>query len=301
MQSRFSISDLEWTLKWTGFFVIALYFIQYILYQKGIYLTDKAVHASEFVTGENVRLRIYCSGIIYLLYFQNIRRLFLDWSVKNFITILLILLITLILNFRSSIVGLALGTVILLFYMKVGLKKICLILTLFCLTGFFLLDNDFVQDCIENMFERQEKQGDALVDNTRMTTFMYYMEEHFNNGVEYILGSGMPNGNFQYGRYMEILMQESIHYTDLGLLGLSWILGIVTLIGIFLYCLKAIRIDVVAPDVKVWFCFLFISSMFMSELYREGNFIIQALALAYLTKLRSTKLMQLKRYDYFKN
>lgn len=288
INKRFKSSEILWTLTTTGAALTALYLIQYILYQKGIYLVAKSAEYSDL--GENMRFRIVSSAAIYFAYFKNLYDYLKSHKVINLLILGATIIATLIMNFRSIILGLLIGTFIMLIMMQYNWKKLILPFIAILFVGIIFANNDFIQGRIEHMLLRQETQTFSNEDYVRFNTLKYYTQEHFKNWIEYFLGSGLTDGHSKYYKYM--LHYEGsggIHYSDWGLLGMSWYLGITTLIGIILYCYKAIRLKIYSPYVKAWIIFLFCSSMLVFELPREGNFIIQALALAYLTQLYKEK------------
>jgi hypothetical protein len=90
-----------------------------------------------------------------------------------------------------------------------------------------------------------------------------------------------------YGKYMESLTELGIFFDDWGLLGLSWIIGIIAVLAMIAYSVKSIFINVPYNYyyLGIWFIYILAISFTTREFYREGNFIVQAIALYVLEKI----------------
>ena len=82
------------------------------------------------------------------------------------------------------------------------------------------------------------------------------------------------------------LKGRGIDWTDLGLLSLSWMIGLITVLAMIAYSIKAFLLKVPSEYyyIGVWFIYLVIVSFTTAEFFRSGNFIVQALALYLVEK-----------------
>ena len=101
------------------------------------------------------------------------------------------------------------------------------------------------------------------------------------------MGAGNPGTSGNYSIFIDKLKNDyGFVYGDWGLIGLSWIVGIPVVLLILLYCMKAFFIKVENKYIYLacYFIFIVFASIFSREIYRYGNFFIQALILAILEK-----------------
>ena len=112
-----------------------------------------------------------------------------------------------------------------------------------------------------------------------------------------IFGSGMPYQDTAYGKFIYDYMNDTLHYwnSDWGLIGLSWLVGIPTVLVMIYYSIK-IFITKLPKEylyVNMYFFQILISSVTSHEFYIEGNFIIQAVVIAfYISILKNQKLKE---------
>ena len=93
---------------------------------------------------------------------------------------------------------------------------------------------------------------------------------------------------------MNGLANRGIYWVDFGLLSLSWVLGIPAVLGMILYSIKASFLKVSSEYyyLGIWFMYLVASSFTTAEFFREGNFIVQALALYLVEKVNKQYLLK---------
>lgn len=279
---RFTKEDLFSSLVIIGKIVLIVYLIQYILFQFGI-----TISYEEYITDEPemARFRINCSASIFLLFFIKLQTFINQHKLFDAFWIIFSILVALLMNFRSILLGMILFSVLELWMIKIKFSKNIFAILILIPTFIALFSTDLVQNRIEQMMSRQEEQTLSNSDYIRVIQYDYYETKHFNNTLERLMGSGLPDGHSKYSKEMAVMINDKgLRYVDWGIIGLSWILGILTALGIIIYVLKAYRLNANMPSINVWFLFLLTVSMLTYELPREGNFIIQALALAYLIK-----------------
>lgn len=162
-----------------------------------------------------------------------------------------------------------------------GFAFLFLVLWLFSLT-------QFGQDIFGFMMERQDSDQDfGNKDYIRYTTLFYYYQEHFQNFLEMFLGSGIPDRSSKsaYALYYARLEDFGLHYFDWGILGMSWMMGVLSLVSMIWYPIKAFFSKLPKDKVylSVWFGYLFACGFTSAEFVRQGCFLIQGMVLYLIT------------------
>jgi hypothetical protein len=252
------------------------YIIQFLIYPTVIF------SGAEMEFSEDIRIRLMAQGFSSLGYFFGLNN-FIIGKRKNSNLFLLLLCFSVIflMGFRTMLAGIVFFTCILFFriygfswkFFSVGLLAVGVFIAIIQIPVF--------ADKINIMLERQETQNLANSDYIRVIGFLYYTQDHFKNIWEFILGSGMPFEGTVYGNYMTGLINEGIYYEDWGLIGLSWLIGIIPVFFMIFYGIKAFILNVKKEYyyIGIWFLYLIITSITTMEFYRAGNFVVQAIAL----------------------
>src|SRR5690606_22303500 len=107
---------------------------------------------------------------------------------------------------------------------------------------FFVSLIPVISEKIEFMLDRQKTQVLTNEDYIRVVQYKYFTSEHFKAPVDAIFGSGVPDlrANNNYSNEMNDLLVRGITWVDFGLLSISWIIGVPTVILMIVYALKAI-------------------------------------------------------------
>ncbi len=149
----------------------------------------------------------------------------------------------------------------------------------FCIV---LLQIPVFKDKVQYMVDKNETQTLSNDDYIRNVTLKYYLHDYFKSNWEMFFGSGpMLTGTSYHDKIIKLQENRSIYFQDWGLLGLSWMLGMVSVFGMLWYSIKAFRLKV-PPQyyyLGIWFLYLVVSSITTAEFFRFGNFVIQALVL----------------------
>ncbi|MFT3993578.1 MAG: hypothetical protein QM660_04675 [Dysgonomonas sp.] len=153
-----------------------------------------------------------------------------------------------------------------------------------------------MSEIIDKMMQRQETDNMGNEDYVRVLQLDYFLHHHFKNIIEFIGGSGVPNPNSGYGKYMYsfnevdeygVMSGTSITgWFDWGLIGLSWVMGIPAVLALLIYAIRAIilKVDKEYYYIGCWFLFLLIISPVNTEFYREGIFVFHGIALYLVEK-----------------
>lgn len=95
----------------------------------------------------------------------------------------------------------------------------------------------------------------------------------------------MPEQRTAYGKDQNELAKAGIFYVDWGIIGMSWMLGVITLVGMIGYMVVAIiKSWKMEPYIPMWLIYMLLVSVTTGEFIRDGSFIVQALVLALITK-----------------
>lgn len=153
---------------------------------------------------------------------------------------------------------------------------------------------EFGQETFGAMMERQETdQTFANKDYVRYATLFYYYRDHFQNVFEMFLGSGIParDTGSAYEIYYNRLEAIGLHYYDWGLLGMSWMMGMLSLVGMLWYPIRAFfaRLPKDKLYLSVWFGYLLCCAFTSAEFVRPGCFLLQGGVLYLITKYEYEK------------
>jgi len=263
------------------------YAIQYAVYPKVIF------SGAEKDYGDDVRIRLVGQGFSSLGYFLGInkylrtkRLIYVALSIFCFIIIFLM-------GFRTMLALILVFTVFLIVKVN-GINWKFLIYSLFgILSLLVILQVPIIADKVDNMLGRQETQNFGNQNYIRIIQFKYFTQNHFKNVIEFFFGSGYPSRGTEvtsYGVQMQRLLDMGITWVDFGLISISWIIGIPTVIAMVAYAIKAYKITVPTSYVYlgIWFIYLVSASFTTAEFIRPGNFIVQSLALFLIEKISRT-------------
>ena len=289
--SKFKLSyfDTIVILKNISILFCLCYIVQWLIYPISIFATAN----DEFNITEDVfRMRLPGSICCYILFFMGLNNYLTKKRNKDLLLLILGATPIIIQGFRSLIFFTIVGAIYMIFVVKKNMTgKISYLIIGLLLLG-VSTNIPILQQKIEEMSERQER-GDTFSnkDYVRNIALVYYWEVVHDQPLEHIFGGGYPRG-VKYSRteqyqaktaYAEAHMVANsmgLWWIDLGLIGLSFIIGIPTVIILCIlvvYCFQKSH----SPDICFLRCTLivvFLGSIVTSmEIYRSGNLIILAL------------------------
>lgn len=287
IDKKIQIWQLEKLIYHLSILFVVCYLLQYFLYPYDIVIFPDA----ETQYSEEVRIRFagqnICSlGFLFALnkYLTSGRRKYLFLAFFTFFTMFLW-------GFRTITFSCILFSLI-LFYKIRGIGYIVKIFPLLLLISIILLQTPLINEKIEFMQERQNS-GETFAndDYIRVILIKYFYESHFLSNWELFWGSGLP-ADSSYGLYMDNLGENHLHWNDMGLLGLSWILGIPCVLTMIWYALKAgfQKMPKEYVYLALWFLFLLLIGFTTAEFIRIGNYVPQAIALALIAKIHNIKI-----------
>ena len=285
---RYSLDDVEKALSVLILAFDILYIVQFHLIDYGINflnIQDWMLNDKEI---EGNRLRVISSGLYNLGIFFGLVKFS---KTKNTIYALMVLLgiyVMFLSGFRQLLVSTAIVFIFYAYKMKIKLNpKQIVFIAIIAIGAYYIYQLPEVQTKVEGMIYRNE--NGASLDNkdyVRVLQLNFYLHDFFHGPIEWFFGGGLPYYKSSYARWAENHYQA----VDWGLLGQSWTLGILTVIGFLMFSVKAIRLKV-AKDymyISLWYIFLLLSSVTNYEFMRNGNFLVHAIAL-YIVELAVTK------------
>ena len=236
---NYSVKTWEKILFYVFIIVLLIYIDSNLFPDLEHFALDKSISFLEI----EYRIRVYSDAILMIgaLFCWNKYLIFKDCS-KLALFILAFLLIFMQ-GYRILIASTFVVSVILYFRIYGFSKKSIIISLLFSLSMGASLYLPIVQDKIEEITNRTERDKEDAEDAVRALDIAYVYNEHFNNPLEMIAGSGMTplainkyknsddvyigKSLSKYSKYMsELAMYNHFYTVDLGLWGLSWVAGI---------------------------------------------------------------------------
>lgn len=294
-----SVTNMEYALEILVLVFCICYILQYIYYPRVIF------SGAEQDYTEDIRIRLYGQGLSSLGYFFGLNRFLQNKKYLYLALSFLCLFVIILMGFRTMIVLIVVFTFVLTIKINGFNKRLFTYCFLSIIALFFIIQIPIVSEKIDFMLDRQETAVLTNEDYIRVIQFQYFTQEHFKNIWEYIFGSGVPDlaANSSYSIYMNGLLDRGITWVDFGLLSISWLIGIPTVIAMIVYAIKAvfIKVPVRLYYVGVWFAYLLLSSFTTAEFFRPGNFIIQAFALYILERGHNIYIRRERESKYEKN
>lgn len=274
-----------------------LYILQYYLLPYGY----NFLGIDEWMIGEDsemggTRLRVMSSGLYLVGLMYGLSKWYTTKRIKYLPLFFLGVFIMLLAGYRQFVASLFI-TIIYMFYAidrRIKLKQIKYFI-LFGIIAIILLTIPAVQEKLMGMMERNasgQNLGDS--DYIRVIQFNFFMNDYFTNPIEFFFGSGIPYGtSSQFGKWFESLRIAGIQYVDWGLIGLSWVLGIPTVIALIWLFIKGIRIKVENQYkyLGMYLFFLLTTSITNWEICRNGNFLVHSIVL-YIIEMAHYKYIQ---------
>lgn len=298
-----SLQSVNKAILWLIIIFDVLYILQFILLQVGIIFLplDSEIYKD---AGTGARFRMVASGLVSLGLFYGCNRFLLRKDKISLILCILSFIVILLMAFRTMLFFSIVFIVILVIRVH-GLNERSIRLFIFATVIFLLLlCVPVISEKLNYMLEKQFGQEAQTLSNSnyiRNVTLLYYIKSHFKSAAEFIFGSGLPFVEHPYYSKMTALNLKGIFFQDWGLIGLSWMIGIIPVICMIWYSIKAARLKV-SPRyyyIGIWFVYLVVSSITTSEFYRFGNFVIQALCLYMVEKAHLEYKLSFVRRRFF--
>lgn len=288
---KFKLTTVQSALVWLIIVFDILYIAQYYLIDYGInFLNIDDWMLSDSTEGN--RLRVMSSGLYSLGMFYGIVQWYITHKNKYLALFIVGAFVMLLTGYRQFLVSTLVALLFMIYKLdkRVKLKHIGFVAAI-VVVGYVLYQIPAVQGKIAGMIERNDTG--ASLDNKdyiRVIQWEFFNHEYFKNGWEHFFGSGLPlpGAKSGFGKYFQTLTDQGLQYVDWGIIGVSWMLGILTFVGYVWMALAAIlkRVPSVYLYVCLWYIFLLSSSITNWEFFRNGNFLVHAMAL-YIIELAS--------------
>ena len=288
---KFKLTTVQSALVWLIIVFDILYIAQYYLIDYGInFLNIDDWMLSDSTEGN--RLRVMSSGLYSLGMFYGIVQWYITHKNKYLALFIVGAFIMLLTGYRQFLVSSFVALLFMIYKLdkRVKLKHIGFVAAI-VVVGYVLYQIPAVQGKIAGMIERNDTG--ASLDNKdyiRVIQWEFFNHDYFKNGWEHFFGSGLPlsGANSGFGKYFQTLTDQGLQYVDWGIIGVSWMLGILTFVGYVWMSLAAIskRVPSVYLYISLWYIFLLSSSITNWEFFRDGNFLVHAMAL-YIIELAS--------------
>jgi len=281
------ISQMETSLMILVIIFCACYIVQYILFPTVIFSGVE----EQLISPDNIRIRLVGQGLSSLGYFFGLNK-YLHNNKKLHYLFLAILCfgVIFLMGFRTMLVMISIFTFLLIIRVKGFKWNVLLFSLLGCGLFIAMLQIPVFSEKMNAMLDRQQTEVLSNKDYIRLVQLKYYTQVHFKSVWEYIYGSGMTysteHESSAYGRLMGRLPDMGIYWQDWGILGLSWMIGMLAVISMIAYSIKAflLKVPVAYYYIGIWFLYLVASSVTTMEFYRDGNFIVQSIALYMVEK-----------------
>ena len=275
-----SISQLGKVIKILSIIFCLCYLVQWVIYPINIFRGS----LDELNIGSDIfRMRMSGSICAYCLYFYGINRFVQYHKKKDLLYSFLGFLPIIIMGFRSLSTLTLVFTFIMIPFITRKFSKIILAFIFGIILVFAISQLDIVQSKIDEMIERQESgQTFDNEDYIRFVEYEYFTEVIFTKPEERLLGGGNPiDESTSYYKIMSDAAERlHFYWQDLGIIGLSFIIGIPAVILLVWIILKCI-IQCKSPHLQyIRFTLLtvLLGSIFTSmELYRTANLLIMSL------------------------
>lgn len=299
LQFKPSYKEMEKIMVIVSFYFCVCYLIQWIIYPTVLF------GAAGRNTGEDMfRARLPGSISCYFLLMYGINKLIQHRKPKYALLAIIGFLPIIIMGFRSLIALTFFSAFVMIpFVIRSGRKTV-----LYSLLGagivIMAMQTPLVQSKIEEMHRRQEAdQTFENKDYVRYISLDYYWNYYFTKPYEKIIGGGPPaDESSKYARRIKKMNDNHLWIEDLGMVGLSMMIGIpaaICLVLIYLICIFRCK----SPDlqyIRFTLLIVLLGSIFTSmELYRTGNILLLSL-LVYMEMKYNRELM-LRKYKICAN
>lgn len=263
------------------------YLLQWIIYPTVLFA---GAQNEVTISDEEFRMRMPCSICAYILFFWSTNRLLMRKRIWiNLLYSLLGFLPIMIMGFRSLTILTVLCAILMTIFVNKNFLKSILTGISFIFLMYLSYEIPIVHEKVNEMLERQEAGQDfSNSDYIRYIEYDYFANNIFIKPAERILGGGYPvmDATTKYGKIMyNSTYKYMLFWTDLGLIGLSFIIGIPAvclLIWIVFIIIKRCNNKEI-QFIRFSLLTILLGSIVTSmELFRQGNLLIIGLILYYI-------------------
>lgn len=280
---KWNLKKWENALWWLCLCFGICYIIQYIAYPTEIFGGQIRTESTER------RMAIYGQGLASLSVIFGFNKYLLEKKIKYLLIILTGLFAVFGCGYRTMLLALIISLIVLVLRLGVSKKILLSFSVIFIILFFFISYTNFIQEQIGNMLARQETLNTYRFENDiRYLNLIYHYTSYFKNPIEMIFGSGMPyTGTSYYDSEQDLKEMYGFYYSDWGLIGLSWIIGIPAVLIMLIYSYKIFKTKTRKEYyyIGIYFFNIVISSITTHEFYIHLNFVVQAILFCIFTKI----------------
>ena len=280
IQKNLSSKELINMFVFIAVIYVILYIIQWIVFP--INIVSSA--ANQNAESDTYRLRIPGSICSFVLFYYGVNKVLLKDKLRGFLYCCLGFMPIIIMGFRTLTAITVVSAFLMTATVTKKIKKTLVYFILFCGVAVAFSNVPIVSDKIQEMQDRQERETDSGTENNiRLIGYQYLSEQYFVKPGERIFGAGIPTLATKYTKDLNSLIDNyHIYWNDTGLVGLSFLIGIPTVLMLcFIYLLCAWRCK--SPDLQfirfTAITMVFGSAMTTMELYRSGNILLFSILL----------------------
>jgi len=222
-----TIENIVKSLKWISIGTIIMWCVSIF---KPQYILTYHEFSDERINNLTTELGFYIEGIEFVTFYLYfiIQKYIQSFSMKYFMQAMILVLFFVMYHNRSMLIGVILILMYSIFQIKSKYKLGLIILTgSFIWAGFI-----YTSDIWLSYIEKSQEFND--LEYNRWKALFYYFNEYSPNLFCYIFGNGMPSGGkSDFGNLMWENMEMGIYASDLGIIGMWTIYGLIPLIIIY--------------------------------------------------------------------
>lgn len=221
-------------------------------------------------------------GILPFAYFYLLNKYFF-YGRKKYLILFALSIVLLIMRTSRLQLFIFIPTIIIFIslYFKNKLGKLIYVLLSMCIFSMIISQTQFFLGIYGTLISKQNLETFSNSNYIRLISLDYFNNNFFHDIIERICGAGIPANNTVYGKYM-----NDFHYTgirtgwlDWGLLGYSWVLGIITTLGFLIYLLIPIfrKYPKEYYYIPFFFIYLLEISILAITIFMQGSIIIETM------------------------
>ncbi len=224
--------DVESIIYWLGLTFSVFYVLQFLIYPNLIFDVR--------IAQDRETVRIFLSGFTFLVlsYFLILNRLFESFAIWKLLSIMFFLIILILMGTRQVIFSVLLLTLMYVLFSKAVKSRslIFILITASIIPLIFLFQEIFL-----SLIDLSKHQSEALADNVRIRSTVFFLTQLFPNTFSYITGNGADSTNSAYGFMIQMYKDGyGFYQSDVGIIGDYTKFGVFFTIAVFVIIFKII-------------------------------------------------------------
>lgn len=288
LKNRFTYKNTKQILTVFAISFCVCYIIQWIIYPSIIF----SGASEESINDQMFRMRLPASLGSFYIFLTGVNYILKTKFYRAALFILLGGIPIIVMGFRSLTVFTIVGSILMyLLNSRHNLKSIGSGV-IGIIAAIAISQTDLFTSKIEEMSYRQDVGGTFLNEDYVRWVELDFYQSKFDKPGEWLLGAGVPCGASTYATQLNSFREFGMYWEDLGLVGLSMIIGIITVCILVLWSLRMMGRcghQDLSVERMTMFVALFGSIITSMEYFRPGNFMILGL-LFYCEYIRNQEL-----------